>query len=72
MTEFCNPSEEMDPIAQKLRVGELSITQFERARRGHAVAIPIAEEMDAAAQSIRLQSESGYTVEQAEAHLGRS
>ena len=66
MTEFLNPSEEMDPIASKLREGERSVTQFERARCSDRRTFPVSEEMDVTAKSMRLQSEQGMSVEDAQ------
>lgn len=60
MSKFCNPDEEMDPIARAMRAGESSITL--EARQAATARPPgwllLSEEMDAAARNIRAQSEA--------------
>ena len=60
MTEFCNPNEEMDPIARAMRAGEATLTQQQRQASATKPDgwLPLSEEMDAAARNIRAQSQA--------------
>ena len=65
---FCKPSEEMDPIARKMREGESENVDYAaifRRAQPHPDFIPPEKEMDPAATSARLQSERNMGYKQA-------
>lgn len=70
LSNFCNPSEEMDDIARKIRANEVDVNYqklFQDQADVKANAVKPEQEMDAVAMSIRLQSECAMSVEDANA-----
>lgn len=70
LSDFCKPSEEMDDIARKMRMGEDNVDYKKLFKERAAVketVITAEQEMDASAVSIRMQSERGLSVEAANA-----
>jgi len=63
MADFCNPDQELGPLAQALRAGERPLTDRQRAvaKSKPEGWLPLSEEMDAAARNIRAQSEAAYS-----------